>query len=75
MGSVRKTLDEWLVVCWGAFNEFRECREKRCSETKKLSEWAGCTNECEEEVIKELMSRYGMSRETAEFCVNIGYCD
>jgi len=70
-----KTLDRWLDVCWGAFNEFRECREERCSGTKGLSEWARCYNECEEEVIKELMGKYGMSRDTAEFCVNIGYCD
>jgi len=45
MSDVRKTLDEWLDVCWDAFNEFRECREKRCSETKELSEWARCYND------------------------------
>jgi len=75
VSDVRKTLDEWLDVCWGAFNEFRECREERCSKIKELSEWARCTNECEEEIIRKLMGKYGMDRGTAEFCVNIGYCD
>ena len=75
MSDCPGSLDRWLDVCWGAFDEFRKCREERCSGTKELSEWARCYNECEEEVIKKLASKYGMSRETAEFCVNIGYCD
>jgi len=75
MSDVRKTLDEWLDVCWDAFNERDKCEEERCSKIKELSEWGRCTNECEEEVIKELMGKYGMDRGTAEFCVNIGYCD
>jgi len=75
MGSVRKTLDEWLVVCWDAFERRRKCDEERCGGVKETSEWGRCYNECEEEVIKELISKYKMSRETAEFCVNIGYCD
>jgi len=75
MSDVRKTLDEWLDVCWDAFNEYRKCREKRCSEIKETRMWAKCDNKCEGEVIGKLMSKYGMSRGTAEFCVNIGYCD
>ena len=75
MSDVRKTLDEWLDVCWGAFKKRDECENERCSKTKELGEWGRCYSECEEEVIRELMSKYGMSRETAEFCVNIGYCD
>jgi len=75
MSECPGSLDRWLDVCWSAFDKFRECREKRCSGTKELSEWARCYNECEEEIIKELMSKYGMDRGTAEFCVNIGYCD
>ncbi|MFP3214664.1 MAG: hypothetical protein RXR18_05625 [Nitrososphaeria archaeon] len=75
MSDVRKTLDEWLDVCWDAFQRRRKCDKERCSKIKELSEWGRCTNECEEEIIKELMGKYGMDRETAEFCVNIGYCD
>jgi hypothetical protein len=75
MSDVRKTLDEWLDVCWDAFNEYRKCSEERCSEIKETRMWAKCDNKCEGEVIGKLMSKYGMDRNTAEFCVNIGYCD
>jgi len=75
MSDVRKTLDEWLDVCWGAFNERRKCDDECYDKIKERNERFRCYNKCEEEVIKELMSKYGMSRGTAEFCVNIGYCD
>jgi hypothetical protein len=75
MSDVRKTLDDWLDVCWDAFDERHKCEEERCYKIKDSNERWRCYDECEEEVIKELMSRYGMSRGTAEFCVNIGYCD
>ena len=70
-----KTFDEWLDVCWSAFNERRRCEDECYDKIKERSERFRCYDECEEKVIKELMSKYGMSRGTAEFCVNIGYCD
>jgi hypothetical protein len=75
MSECPGSLDRWLDVCWDAFNERGKCEEERCSKIKELGEWGRCTNECEEEVIEKLMGKYGMDRETAEFCVNIGYCD
>jgi len=70
-----KTLDDWLDVCWGAFNERHKCEDECYDKIKERNERFKCYDECEEKVIKELMSKYGMSRGTAEFCVNIGYCD
>jgi len=70
-----KTLDDWLDVCWGAFNERDKCEDECYDKIKERNERFKCYDECEEKVIKELMSKYGMSRGTAEFCVNIGYCD
>jgi hypothetical protein len=75
MSDVCKTLDEWLDVCLDAFNERHKCKDECYDKIKERNERFKCYDECEEKVIKELMGKYGMDRGTAEFCVNIGYCD